>query len=190
MSEPTDRPTDWSLHAQTDRQCALDCSLIQWCFGRRARARRDDRLNRSTASDRTAPHRTAPHRPRPEAVRTVVRAHVCTSGCWALRVLMSPTQDDPTRGKSASVRPFAKPGLKRPEDDPVIQMARDRHKKGLQIEKQRHAMSGASGAVLHKILELKSLEADLKAISEGVQEYQDQVALPAATYTPTHPLSR
>lgn len=102
---------------------------------------------------------------------------------------MSPTQDDPTRGKSASVRPFAKPGLKRPEDDPVIQMARDRHKKGLQIEKQRHAMSGASGAVLHKILELKNLEADLKAISEGVQEYQDQVALLAATYAPTHPPS-
>ena len=99
---------------------------------------------------------------------------------------MSPTHDDPTRGKSASVRPFAKPGLKRPEDDPVIQMARDRHKKGLQIEKQRHAMSGASGAVLHKILELKNLEADLKAISEGVQEYQDQVALPAATHAPTH----
>jgi len=90
---------------------------------------------------------------------------------------MSPSHDDPTRGKSASVRPFAKPGLKRPEDDPVIQMARDRHKKGLQIEKQRHAMSGASGAVLHKILELKNLEADLKAISEGVQEYQDQVDL-------------
>ena len=45
-------------------QCALDCSLIQWCFGRRARARRDERLNRSTASDRTAPHRTAPAVPR------------------------------------------------------------------------------------------------------------------------------
>ena len=38
-------------------QCALDCSLFEWCFGRRARARRDDRLDRSTA-----PHRTAPHR--------------------------------------------------------------------------------------------------------------------------------
>ena len=50
-------------------QCALDCSLIQWCFGRRARARRDDRLNRSTASDRTAPHRTAPHRTAPPASR-------------------------------------------------------------------------------------------------------------------------
>lgn len=91
---------------------------------------------------------------------------------------MSPTHDDPTRGKSASVRPFQKAGLKRPEDDPVIQMARDRHKKELQIEKQRMAMSGASGAVLHKILELKTLEADLKAISDGVQEYSDQVALP------------
>ena len=45
-------------------QCALDCSLIQWCFGRRARARRDDRLDRLTASDRTAPHRTAPAVPR------------------------------------------------------------------------------------------------------------------------------
>lgn len=91
---------------------------------------------------------------------------------------MSRYQDDPTRGKSATVRPFAKPALKRPEDDPVIAMARDRHKKGLQIEKQRQAMSGASGAVLHKILELKALEADLRSINEGVQEYQDQVGSP------------
>ena len=89
---------------------------------------------------------------------------------------MSRYQDDPNRGKSASVRPFnAKPRLKKPEDDAVIAMARDRHHKGLQIEKQRHIMSGASGAVLHKILELKQLENDIKAIEEGVKEYQDQV---------------
>ena len=91
---------------------------------------------------------------------------------------MSRYQDDPTRGKSATVRPFAKPAIKRPEDDPVIAMARDRHKKGLQIEKQRRAMSGASGAVLHKILELKALEADLRAITEGVEDYQNQAGSP------------
>ena len=91
---------------------------------------------------------------------------------------MSRYQDDPTRGKSATVRPFAKPAIKRPEDDPVIAMARDRHKKGLQIEKQRRAMSGASGAVLHKILELKALEADLRSITEGVEEYQNQAQAP------------
>ena len=51
-------------------QCALDCSLFEWCFGRRARARRDDRLDRSTAPHRTAPHRTGG----PDvAVRTVSR---------------------------------------------------------------------------------------------------------------------
>ena len=34
-------------------QCALDCSLIQWCFGRRARARRDDRrVDRGRVSSR------------------------------------------------------------------------------------------------------------------------------------------
>ena len=50
-------------------QCALDCSLFEWCFGRRARARRDDRLDRSTAPHRTAPHRTGG----PDvAVRTVL----------------------------------------------------------------------------------------------------------------------
>ena len=91
---------------------------------------------------------------------------------------MSRYQDDPTRGKSATVRPFAKPAIKRPEDDPVIAMARDRHKKGLQIEKQRRAMSGASGAVLHKILELKALEADLRSITEGVEDYQNQAGSP------------
>ena len=86
--------------------------------------------------------------------------------------------DDRIRGPSASIRPFQKPGIKRREDDPVIAMARDRQKKGLQIEKQRMAMSGASGAVLTKILELKKLDADIKGLEDGVQEYQNQASLP------------
>ena len=75
------------------------------------------------------------------------------------------------------MRPFKKPGIKAPEDDAVIAMARNRRQKELQIEHQRHIMSGASGAVLHKILELKDLEHEIKALEDGVQEYQDQVDL-------------
>ena len=61
-------------------QCALDCSLIQWGFGRRARARRDDRLDRLTASDRTAPHRTAPPGGPEVALRTVEKENTKLAG--------------------------------------------------------------------------------------------------------------
>ena len=85
--------------------------------------------------------------------------------------------DDPTRGTSAKTRPYRNPKTVKPEDDPVIFAQRDRRKKELQIQKQRTIMSGASGAVLHKILELKDLEHEVKALEDGVQEYQDQVDL-------------
>ena len=85
--------------------------------------------------------------------------------------------DDPSRGPSASTRPYGNPRIKKPEDDPVIAMARERHRKDLQIQHQRTIMSGASGAVLHKILELKDLEHEIKALQDGVQEYQDQIDL-------------
>ena len=58
------RPPAASVSRLVTAECALDCSLIQWCFGRRARALRDDRVDRSTASDRTAPHRNASAVPR------------------------------------------------------------------------------------------------------------------------------
>ena len=85
--------------------------------------------------------------------------------------------DDPTRGTSATTRPYKNPHIKAPEDDAVIAMARDRRAKDLQIQKQRNIMSGASGAVLHKILELQTLEHEIKALTDGVQEYQDQIDL-------------
>ena len=67
-------------------QCALDCSLIQWCFGRRARARRDDRLDRLTASDRTAPHRTAPPGGPEVALRTVLYSNLAdTRGAGSIK---------------------------------------------------------------------------------------------------------
>ena len=85
--------------------------------------------------------------------------------------------DEPSRGTSAKTRPYRNPKTVKPEDDPVIFAQRDRRKKELQIQKQRTIMSGASGAVLHKILELKDLEHEVKALEYGVQEYQDQVNL-------------
>lgn len=85
--------------------------------------------------------------------------------------------DEPSRGPSAKTRPYRNPKTVKPEDDPVIFAQRDRRKKELQIQKQRTIMSGASGAVLHKMLELKDLDHEVKALADGVQEYQDQVDL-------------
>jgi hypothetical protein len=64
-----------------------------------------------------------------------------------------------------------------PCPDPVIAMARDRHKKGLQVESQKRSVAGLSGGVLHKQLELADLEREIKILEEGVQEYQDQINL-------------
>ena len=86
-------------------------------------------------------------------------------------------QDDPTRGKSATTRPYSRPKIKDPGSDPVIAMARERRRKEVEIESQKLSVAGLSGGVLHKQLELDILEKDIKQIEEGVQEYQDQVDL-------------
>ena len=67
--------------------------------------------------------------------------------------------------------------IKDPGDDPVIAMTRDRRKKELQTEAQALVVSGLTGAVLHKMLELKKVENEIKILEEGVQEYQDQIDL-------------
>ena len=86
-------------------------------------------------------------------------------------------QDDPTRGKSATTRPYSRPKIKDPGSDPVIAMARDRRKKELAIEEQALIVSGLTGNVMHKELRLADLEKEIKAIKDGVDEYQAQVDL-------------
>ena len=76
-----------------------------------------------------------------------------------------------------STQPYVKPRIKDPGSDPVIAMARERHKKGLEVESQKRSVGALSGGVLHKQLELADLERDIKIIEEGVQEYQDQINL-------------
>ena len=67
-------------------------------------------------------------------------------------------QDDPSRGKSATTRPYSRPKIKDPGSDPVIAMARDRRKKELAIEEQALIVSGLTGNVMHKELRLADLE--------------------------------
>ena len=75
------------------------------------------------------------------------------------------------------LRPYQRPAIKDPGDDPVIAMARDRREKELKIESTRRLFSGVTGSVLHKELDLKNLESEIKALTDGVQEYDDQVVL-------------
>jgi len=75
------------------------------------------------------------------------------------------------------LRPYQRPAIKDPGDDPVIAMARDRREKELKIESTRRLFSGVTGSVLHKELDLKTLESEIKALADGVQEYDDQVVL-------------
>ena len=67
--------------------------------------------------------------------------------------------------------------IKDPGLDPVIAMTRDRRVKELQTESQRLMVSGLTGAVQHKILELAAIEKEIKILEDGVQEYQDQINL-------------
>ena len=73
-------------------------------------------------------------------------------------------QDDPSRGKSATTRPYSRPKIKDPGSDPVIAMARDRRKKELAIEEQALIVSGLTGNVMHKELRLADLEKEIKAL--------------------------
>ena len=50
-------------------------------------------------------------------------------------------------------------------------------RKELQTESQALVVSGLTGAVLHKMLELKKIEREIKQLEDGVQEYQDQIDL-------------
>ena len=76
-----------------------------------------------------------------------------------------------------STQPYTKPRIKDPGLDPVIAMTRDRRAKELEVEKQKLSVSGLSGGVLHKQLELTEMERDIKLLEEGVQEYQDRINL-------------
>jgi hypothetical protein len=67
--------------------------------------------------------------------------------------------------------------IKDPGSDPIIAMSRDRRAKELQQEKQRREVSGLSGEVLHKQMELSSVLKEIKTLEEGVQEYQDRIDL-------------
>lgn len=79
--------------------------------------------------------------------------------------------------KNSTVQPYARPKIKDPSLDPVIAMARARNEKDLMNERNRRQMSGVSGALLHRMHDLKSVRQQIKEIEEGVQEYQDQINL-------------
>ena len=76
-----------------------------------------------------------------------------------------------------SVQPYVKPRIKDPGSDPVIAMSRARRVKELEVETQKRSVSGLSGGVLHKQLELADVMREIKILEEGVQEYQDQINL-------------
>jgi len=45
------------------------------------------------------------------------------------------------------------------------------------VDAQKRSVSGISGGVLHKQLELAILEREIKQLEEGVEEYQNQIDL-------------
>ena len=67
--------------------------------------------------------------------------------------------------------------IKDPGLDPVIAAQRRRNAKGLEIQQQKRSVSGISGGVLHKQLELSILEKEIKQLEEGVEEYQNRIDL-------------
>merc|ERR1712113_142267 len=75
------------------------------------------------------------------------------------------------------LQPYVKPKIKNPLEDPLIAMSHDRREKELKNDKNRRMCSGVTGAIVHKELDLKRLETDLKALTNGVQEYGDQIKL-------------
>ena len=76
-----------------------------------------------------------------------------------------------------STQPYTRPRIKDPGLDPVIAMTRDRRAKELEVENQKRSVSGLSGGVLHKQLELTEMLKEIKILEEGVQEYQDRMNL-------------
>ena len=67
--------------------------------------------------------------------------------------------------------------IKDPGLDPVIAATRDRRAKLLEMGQQKRAVSGISGGVLHKQLELAILEKEIMKLEEGVEEYQNRIDL-------------
>ena len=67
--------------------------------------------------------------------------------------------------------------IKDPGLDPVIAATRDRRRKELECASQKRSVSGISGGVLHKQLELDAMNREIKILKEGIQEYQDQIDL-------------
>ena len=64
------------------------------------------------------------------------------------------------------------PGL-----DPVIAATRDRRRKALECAQQKRSVSGISGGVLHKQLELSIILKEIALLEDGVEEYQNRVNL-------------
>ena len=56
--------------------------------------------------------------------------------------------------------------IKDPGLDAVIQMQRQRVQRGLDIDKQKRSVSGISGGVLHKQLQLDIIEKEIKILEE------------------------
>lgn len=73
--------------------------------------------------------------------------------------------------------PYQRPRIKDPMDDPVIAASRGRRTKELKNEDTARQVSGLSGAVLHKIHELKEIQREIKLLEEGVEEYGNQINL-------------
>ena len=67
--------------------------------------------------------------------------------------------------------------IKDPGEDPVIAMTRQRRQRALAMESQKLVVDGLVGATLHKALDLQAIEKEIKALADGVHEYQDQINL-------------
>ena len=77
----------------------------------------------------------------------------------------------------STVRPYERPKIKNPADDPVIAMAHDRRKKELANAKNVRLCSEAGGVIRKKDLELKDLNTEIRAVADGVREYEDNMKL-------------
>lgn len=77
----------------------------------------------------------------------------------------------------ATVQAYARPRVKDPLSDPLIAMQRDRREKELKNEHNSREMSAVSGAMLHRIHDVKRLQQEIKELEEGVLDYQAQIDL-------------
>jgi len=68
--------------------------------------------------------------------------------------------------------------IKDPGSDAVIAMQRMRRVRDLEQASQKRSVSGISGGVLHKQLELGILEKEIRQLEDGVQECMRCARLP------------